>query len=182
MAEATKILAGFAQGDKSKLPSEFRDSVIVFNNNAKQISLKDTDFIPKSLKELNNDGFISDWALASRKPIYNFSEIADKPNTLEGYGITDAVSTTSEQEIRGEKTFESIVGEYVQAHTLEVTDEMVANAPAYFADEVEFTKLIKVEKIMIGDCLITWDNVNKCVKFSTGVASDSFVSAGGVHK
>ena len=33
---------------------------------------------------------ISDWALASTKPSYNFSEIGTKPTTLGGYGITDA--------------------------------------------------------------------------------------------
>ena len=33
---------------------------------------------------------ISDWALASAKPSYNFSEIGSKPTTLAGYGITDA--------------------------------------------------------------------------------------------
>ena len=34
---------------------------------------------------------ISDWALASTKPSYTFSEIGSKPTTLLGYGITDAV-------------------------------------------------------------------------------------------
>ena len=33
---------------------------------------------------------ISDWALASAKPSYAFSEITDTPTTLSGYGITDA--------------------------------------------------------------------------------------------
>ena len=33
---------------------------------------------------------ISDWALASTKPSYNFSEIGYKPTTLAGYNITDA--------------------------------------------------------------------------------------------
>lgn len=33
---------------------------------------------------------ISDWALASVKPSYKFSEITNKPTTLSGYGITDA--------------------------------------------------------------------------------------------
>lgn len=33
---------------------------------------------------------ISDWALASTKPSYNFSEIGSKPTTLAGYNITDA--------------------------------------------------------------------------------------------
>lgn len=33
---------------------------------------------------------ISDWALATSKPSYTFSEIGSKPTTLSGYGITDA--------------------------------------------------------------------------------------------
>lgn len=36
---------------------------------------------------------ISDWALASTKPSYNFSEIGTKPTTIAGYGITDAYTT-----------------------------------------------------------------------------------------
>ncbi len=35
---------------------------------------------------------IADWALAASKPSYNFSEILNKPTTLAGYGITDALS------------------------------------------------------------------------------------------
>lgn len=37
---------------------------------------------------------IADWALAASKPSYNFSEILNKPTTLAGYGITDALSTS----------------------------------------------------------------------------------------
>ena len=33
---------------------------------------------------------ISDWALEATKPSYTFSEIASKPTTIAGYGITDA--------------------------------------------------------------------------------------------
>lgn len=33
---------------------------------------------------------VSSWAKASTKPSYTFSEIGSKPNTLSGYGITDA--------------------------------------------------------------------------------------------
>lgn len=33
---------------------------------------------------------ISEWAKASTKPSYNFSEIGSKPTTIDGYGITDA--------------------------------------------------------------------------------------------
>jgi hypothetical protein len=37
---------------------------------------------------------ISDWALASVKPSYKFSEITNKPTNLSGYGITDAYTKT----------------------------------------------------------------------------------------
>ena len=35
---------------------------------------------------------ISNWALASTKPSYNFSEIGSKPTTISGYGITDGIT------------------------------------------------------------------------------------------
>lgn len=37
---------------------------------------------------------ISDWAKATTKPSYNFSEIGNKPTTLSGYGITNAYTKT----------------------------------------------------------------------------------------
>ena len=39
---------------------------------------------------------ISDWALASAKPSYSWSELGSKPTTLAGYGITDAVRYENE--------------------------------------------------------------------------------------
>lgn len=36
---------------------------------------------------------ISSWALQPLKPSYAFSELTDKPTTLSGYGITDAMTT-----------------------------------------------------------------------------------------
>ncbi len=38
---------------------------------------------------------ISAWALAATKPAYSWGEITDKPGTLGGYGITDAVDSGS---------------------------------------------------------------------------------------
>ena len=222
MSKNNLNFAGFAKGYKRNIPSDVKDDIIVFDRSGKQISLSDTDFIPKNLKELNNDGFISDWALASRKPIYNFSEITDKPNTLAGYEIEDAVDLFTEQTISGAKTFTKSINENAEAvmrfgiadtaikgqsvyvesngmsygiwgfnpNTMDLVIGQRGNGD-YFDGDVIInthesgalrTATIKVDKIMIGDCLITWDNVNKCVKFSTGVASDSFVSAGGVHK
>lgn len=52
------------------------------------------DFLPSSAFTKNgikNALGIADWALAASKPSYNFSEIGNKPTTLSGYGITDAV-------------------------------------------------------------------------------------------
>ncbi len=40
------------------------------------------------------DPTVPAWAKESTKPSYNFSEIGSKPTTLEGYGITDAVSSS----------------------------------------------------------------------------------------
>lgn len=37
---------------------------------------------------------ISDWALASSKPSYAFSDLTSHPTTLSGYGITDALAKT----------------------------------------------------------------------------------------
>lgn len=42
---------------------------------------------------LEDEQFIYSWAKASTKPSYAFSEITGKPTTLEGYGITNALST-----------------------------------------------------------------------------------------
>lgn len=59
------------------------------------------------------------WAKASTKPTYTFAEIASKPTTLAGYGITDAVSSTTlnnyvtlntAQIIDGAKVFSSETG------------------------------------------------------------------------
>jgi hypothetical protein len=44
-------------------------------------------------KSIKNALGIADWALAASKPSYNFSEVGNKPTSLSGYGITDALST-----------------------------------------------------------------------------------------
>lgn len=38
---------------------------------------------------------IADWALGANKPSYTFAEILNKPDTLAGYGITDALKKTN---------------------------------------------------------------------------------------
>ena len=40
------------------------------------------------------DPTVPSWAKASSKPSYNFSEIGSKPNSISGYGITDAYTKT----------------------------------------------------------------------------------------
>ena len=44
----------------------------------------------------------------------SWSEITNKPTTLAGYGITDAVNTTSNQTIAGNKTFTGIISASLQ--------------------------------------------------------------------
>lgn len=46
---------------------------------------------------------ISDWALEGVKPSYKFSEITNKPTTLNGYGITDAYTKTQVDSALGKK-------------------------------------------------------------------------------
>lgn len=45
-----------------------------------------------------------DW-IGDSKPIYTWNDITDKPTTISGYGITDAVTLNTEQTISGQKTF-----------------------------------------------------------------------------
>lgn len=49
----------------------------------------DSDAFTKA--NIKNALGIKDWALASSKPSYSWSEIGSKPTTLAGYGITDAM-------------------------------------------------------------------------------------------
>lgn len=66
-------------------------------------ALPSTTAIPSKTSDLTNDsGYISSetdptvpsWAKASSKPSYDFSEIGSKPNSISGYGITDAYTKT----------------------------------------------------------------------------------------
>lgn len=49
------------------------------------------------------------WAKQPNKPSYSFSELSSHPTTLGGYGITDAVTITTAQEIYGVKEFATTV-------------------------------------------------------------------------
>lgn len=49
------------------------------------------------------------WAKQPNKPIYSFSELSSHPTTLGGYGITDAVTIDTAQEIYGIKEFANTV-------------------------------------------------------------------------
>ena len=60
-------------------------------------------FFPMASSSFNQDNIrdvlgISNWALASSKPSYVWSEIGSKPTTLSGYGITDAIRYENEIE------------------------------------------------------------------------------------
>lgn len=41
---------------------------------------------------------------------------------------------------------------------------------------------VQAEELKIGDCTITYDSNNKCLMVDKGIASDSFVSAGGIEE
>lgn len=49
------------------------------------------------------------WAKQPNKPSYSFSELSSQPTTLGGYGITDAVTIDTAQEIYGIKEFANTV-------------------------------------------------------------------------
>ena len=49
------------------------------------------------------------WAKQPNKPSYSFGELSSHPTTLGGYGITDAVTITTAQEIYGVKEFATTV-------------------------------------------------------------------------
>lgn len=49
------------------------------------------------------------WAKQPNKPSYSFGELSSHPTTLGGYGITDAVTITTAQEIYGSKEFRQTV-------------------------------------------------------------------------
>lgn len=49
------------------------------------------------------------WAKQPNKPSYSFSELSSHPTTLGGYGITDAVTITTAQEIYGSKNFRQTI-------------------------------------------------------------------------
>lgn len=64
------------------------------------------------------------WAKAATKPAYAFSEITGKPTTLSGYGITDAVTLSTIQDITGIKTF--AVGKFRLSNTESNTVEDIS--------------------------------------------------------
>lgn len=49
------------------------------------------------------------WAKQPNKPSYSFSELSSHPTTLSGYGITDAVTIDTHQQIYGTKEFRQTV-------------------------------------------------------------------------
>ena len=64
---------------------------------------------------------------------------------------------------------------------LEVDNELIVNSRSEFNEDVEIKAILKVTAIQIGDCLLYWDKENECLRTTSGIASDSFISAGGVN-
>ena len=75
---------------------------------------------------------ISDWALASTKPSYEFSEIGNKPTTLEGYGITDAYNQEQIDGLLGNKLdvvfFKAMFGLMTEDGEIEPNSEIPTEA------------------------------------------------------
>lgn len=109
------------------------------------------------------------------KASLSFSELKDKPTSLLGYGIVDAVDTTNNQEINGIKTF---------------NNEVEFNSRAYFAEDVQVDGMLScqglcdfVDAVRIGGTngvTLYYDSANDCLRTDKGIASDGFVSAKGV--
>ena len=57
------------------------------------------------INNANKANYLPSWALATNKPAYTWSEISNKPTTLDGYGITDVVTLNTAQAITGAKDF-----------------------------------------------------------------------------
>ena len=57
------------------------------------------------INNANKSNYLPSWALATNKPSYAWSEIGNKPTTLDGYGITDVVTLNTAQAITGAKDF-----------------------------------------------------------------------------
>lgn len=67
----------------------------------------------------------------------NFSDILEKPTTLEGYGITDAVNLWGTQEITGQKTFTKTI--------IQTSDPGVNAVDAYRAADKEYGAFWRME-------------------------------------
>ena len=86
------------QSSVSAAQSNTLDTTISFKNQNKNLVLAGPSTgnatAPTFRLLVADDIPISDWAKATSKPSYNFSEIGLKPTTLSGYGITDAYTKT----------------------------------------------------------------------------------------
>jgi hypothetical protein len=84
--------------DKDIITKEYLDSkgyISAINSKMVTDALGFTPFDSAAFTKasIKNALGIADWALAASKPSYNFSEVRNKPTSLSGYGITDALST-----------------------------------------------------------------------------------------
>ncbi|MBN1414846.1 MAG: LamG domain-containing protein [Bacteroidales bacterium] len=86
----------------------------------------------------SGNGFSGNYNDLTNKPeLFNgsFSDLADKPTTTTGYGITDAVSITGDQDINGNKTFTGTIKvptpvDATDAATKAYVDVLIAQAEA----------------------------------------------------
>ena len=133
--------------------NSIKGNVICFDSQSKQITAQGVSFIPTKLSQFTNDSnFVSS-------------------STLESY-----IDKASNQTITGKKAFNEVELNTAYINYLEVNGNTV-----FYGDEVAVTNQLSVEKLVIGDCVITPDRANGGVKFSQGIASDSYISAKGTN-
>lgn len=107
---------------------------------------------------------ISDWALASSKPSYAFSEITSKPTTLSGYGITNAYTKTHVNSLL--ENYLPLSGGEVE--WLDVTGALSANGGVLIPSG---------EKLTIGNATLEWDGT--ALKVTGNMYATGTVASGG---
>lgn len=135
--------------------NSIKGNVICFDSQSKQITAQGVSFIPTKLSQFTNDS--------------NFVSSSTLSTTLKSY-----VDISSTQTITGKKKFGEVEVDTAYVDYLEVMGTSLFNG------EVVMPNKLLVETLQIGDCVITPDRANGGLRFSQGIASDSYISAKGV--
>ena len=124
-----------------------------------------------------------------------FGDLTSHPTTLSGYGITDALNSSTT--FWGQSVSNGAVKGGISNATFIEFSEIAANAGYggyidfhYNGSSSDYTSRIIEEtsgvvrlygKLQIGDAIIEWDSTNHCLKITGGLYSTSFISALGVN-